>query len=128
MHRNIYTVLCGADMLGEADGLLRGKRCGLMTSASGVDKFGVPTYVKLAQKYNLTVFFAPEHGIHSVHQAGGWGGSHIDAETGCPVYDIGGGKNPEIDKALSLCDIVIYDIADVGARFYTYIYKIIYSI
>ncbi len=124
MQRNIYTVFCGADILDKADSLLRGKRCGLMTSASGVDKFGVPTYVKLAQKYNLTVFFAPEHGIHSVHQAGGWGGSHIDAETGCPVYDIGGGKNPEIDKALSLCDIVIYDIADVGARFYTYIYSL----
>lgn len=124
MKRNIYTVLCGADRLDEASELLKGRRCGLMTSASGVDKRGVPTYVKLAEHYDLTVLFAPEHGIHSVHQAGGWGGTQIDAETGCPVYDIGGGKNPEIDKALSLCDIVVYDIADVGARFYTYIYSL----
>ena len=119
-----YQVFCGADRLEAAKDLLSGKRCGLMTSASGVDKAGVPTYIKLSQQYNLTVLFAPEHGIHAVHQAGGWGGTYIDAETNCPVYDIGDGKNPDIDKALSLCDIVVYDIADVGARFYTYIYSL----
>ncbi len=119
-------VLCGADRLDSIKTLIDGKRCGLLTSASGVTRFGVPTYSILASKYNLSVLFAPEHGVRSVLQAGGWGGAYIDSETGVPVYDLPGGGNPDIDQALSLCDVVIYDIQDVGARFYTYIYCLTY--
>lgn len=119
-------VLCGADRFNEIQKVIAGKRCGLLTAASGVDSLGVPTYAKIHEAGNLTVLFAPEHGIHSVMQDGGWGGEHIDTETGVPVYDLPAKGNPNIDTALSMCDIVLYDIQDVGARFYTYIYCLTY--
>lgn len=119
-------VKCGADRFDVLQKIIQGKRCGLLTAASGVDSVGVPTYYKLHQFGLLTVLFAPEHGIHSVMQDGGWGGGHIDKETGVPVYDLPAKGNPDIDTALSLCDVVIYDIQDVGARFYTYVYCLTY--
>ena len=122
----MINVKCGADRSDKIDELVSGKRCGLLTAASGVDSLGVPTYYKLYQKGNLTVMFAPEHGVHSVLQDGGWSGSYIDKETGLPVYDLPAKGNPKIDEALSLCDVVLYDIQDVGARFYTYIYCLTY--
>lgn len=119
-------VLCGADRLQYADSIIKGKRIGLLTAASGVDSRGVPTYFKLHEKYRLSVLFAPEHGIHSVLQDGGWTGSYVDKETGVQVYDLPAKGNPEIDIALGLCDVVVYDIQDVGARFYTYVYCLTY--
>lgn len=123
---NISKVKCGADRFDIIEKLTKGKKCGLLTAASGVDSQGIPTYYKLYQKGLLSVLFAPEHGIHSVMQDGGWGGGHIDKETGVPVYDLPAKGNPQIGEALSLCDVVIYDIQDVGARFYTYIYCLTY--
>ena len=115
-------VLTGADRLASIESLLRGKRIGLLTSASGVDSRGVPTYVRLHEQYRLTVLFAPEHGVHSVLQDGSWSGEYTDPETGVPVFDLPARGCERIGEALSLCDIVLYDIQDVGARFYTYIY------
>ena len=123
---NQEIVLCGADRFDVIEKITKGKRCGLLTAASGVDSKGVPTYYKLHQNGVLSVLFAPEHGVHSVMQDGGWEGGYIDIETGVPVYDLPAKGNPNIDEALSLCDIVLYDIQDVGARFYTYIYCLTY--
>lgn len=119
-------VLIGTDRFDEIEKIIKGKRCGLLTAASGVDSQGVPTYIKVHEAGNLTVLFAPEHGIHSVMQDGGWGGEYIDSETGVPVYDLPAKGNPNIGTALSMCDVVLYDIQDVGARFYTYIYCLTY--
>lgn len=119
-------ILTGADQFDKIQKVINGKRCGLLTAASGVDSQGVPTYIKLHESGNLTVLFAPEHGIHSVMQDGGWGGEYVDIETGVPVYDLPAKGNPNIGTALALCDIVLYDIQDVGARFYTYIYCLTY--
>ncbi len=114
--------MLGADKFDELQRITQGMRCGLLTAASGADSMGIPTYIKLYENRMLTVLFSPEHGIHSVMQDGGWSGSYIDPETTIPVYDLPSKGNPEIDEALSLCDVVVYDIQDVGARFYTYIY------
>lgn len=126
MQLHQHKVLVGADRIECADELLRGRRCGLLTAASGVDSRGVPTYVKLREKYHLTVLFAPEHGVHSVLQDGGWSGHYTDPETGVPVYDLPVKKGVSVDEVLSMCDVVLYDIQDVGARFYTYIYCLTY--
>lgn len=121
-----YNVKSGADRNEKIFELISGKRCGLLTAASGVDSLGIPTYYKLFERKMLSVLFAPEHGVHSVLQDGGWSGSYLDKETGLPVYDLPARGNPLIDEALSLCDVVLYDIQDVGARFYTYIYCLTY--
>ena len=119
-------ILLGADRFDELINIICDKRCGLLTAASGVDSFGIPTYYKLHNLGALSVLFSPEHGVHSVMQDGGWSGEYVDKETGLPVFDLPSKGNPNIDRALSLCDIVIYDIQDVGARFYTYVYCMTY--
>ncbi len=119
-------VILGTDCFERIHSLCHGSRCGLLTSATGVDSSGTPTYIKLHNIGVLSVLFSPEHGIHSVMQDGKWSGEYIDKETGVPVFDLKGSGNENIDKALSMCDIVVYDIQDVGARFYTYIYCLAY--
>lgn len=129
-----HIVYTGADLIfcdrqgldKDIKNILEGGRLGLLTSASGTDKKGVPTYQRLADEGRLSVLFAPEHGIHSALQDGAWGGEYTDPDTGVPVYDLPAKGNPAIGEALKRCDAVLYDIQDVGARFYTYIYCLAY--
>ncbi len=116
-------VLNGIDRIDTASSLLRGKRIALLTNASGVDRRGVPTVDILSEKYGLTLLFAPEHGIRTDLQDGAWGDSFTDPETGARLLSV---KSDEetILQALSEIDVLVYDIQDVGARFYTYIYAL----
>lgn len=120
---NKYKVLCGVDRLEDADSLLKGKRIALLTAASGVNKEGIPTYELIHRKYRLKVMFSPEHGIRSNLQDGKFGdeGGEIDSETGAFMYGLTSKGHPKLDEILSDIDIVVYDIQDVGARFYTYL-------
>ncbi len=115
-------VLNGVDRLSSASSLFRGKRIGLLTNASGVDRNGVPTVDLIADKYELAVLFAPEHGIRTNLQDGMWNGDARDPETGALLVTLKHGKTEGIAEALENIDIFVYDIQDVGARFYTYIY------
>lgn len=121
-----YTVFNGADRICEAEKYLNGKRIGMMTTASGVDKNAHPTYDIIAEKHTLTALFAPEHGIRSNLQDGSWGESSRDPETGAELFNINGGGCANIERALSRFDTLVYDVQDVGARFYTYLYNLAY--
>lgn len=116
-------VLCGIDRIADADDLLRGKRIALLTAASGINKQGIPTYRVLAERYLLRVIFAPEHGLFTNLQDGRFDDDReeTDPETGVPVCNLGTDGNPHMDAYLGQCDIAVYDIQDVGARFYTYL-------
>ena len=115
-------VLNGVDRLDTASSLLRGKRIGLFTNASGVDRNAVPTVDLIADKYDLTVLFAPEHGIRTNLQDGRWGDDAKDPETGAKLVTVRHGESEDLKAALEDIDVLVYDIQDVGARFYTYIY------
>lgn len=115
-------VLNGVDRLDTASSLLRGKRIGLLTNASGVDRNAVPTVDLIADKYDLTVLFAPEHGIRTNLQDGRWGDDAKDPETGAKLVTVRHGESEDLKAALEDIDVLVYDIQDVGARFYTYIY------
>lgn len=116
-------VLCGIDRIEDADALLRGKRIALLTAASGVTREGVPTYRVLAERYTLSVIFAPEHGLFTNLQDGQFDRdrAEIDAETGVPICNLDANGSPQLLPYLRQCDIAVYDIQDVGARFYTYL-------
>lgn len=115
-------VLNGVDRLDTASSLLRWKRIGLLTNASGVDRNAVPTVDLIADKYDLTVLFAPEHGIRTNLQDGRWGDAAKDPETGAKLVTVRHGESEDLKAALEDIDVLVYDIQDVGARFYTYIY------
>ena len=110
-----HIVYTGADLIfcdragldGDVRNILDGGRLGLLTAASGTDKRGMPTYLRLAAEGRLSVLFAPEHGIHSALQDGAWGGEYTDPDTGVPVYDLPAKGNPKIGEALERCDAEI---------------------
>jgi uncharacterized protein YbbC (DUF1343 family) len=119
-----HTVLCGIDRESDLRSLVSQKKTALLTAASGINKKGVSTYRVLADISDLRLLFAPEHGISSTMQDGGF--SKEDGvphpETGAKLYDISALRGTDkLAELLREVDVAIYDIQDVGARFYTYI-------
>ena len=111
--------LHGVDQLSKADGLFRNRRIGLITNPTGLDSAMRPTASLLHERYHLTALYAPEHGIRGDRQAGVVIDDVPDERLGVPVRSLFG-----TDKPLSLenVDTLVYDIQDIGVRFYTYIY------
>jgi uncharacterized protein YbbC (DUF1343 family)/CubicO group peptidase (beta-lactamase class C family) len=99
-------------------------RIGLVTNQTAVDARGQRTADVLAhaQGIKLAAIFSPEHGIAGVLDTTAIGNSR-DAATGAPVYSVYGdsdAKRRPTDEALASVDEIVYDIQDMGARFYTY--------
>lgn len=121
MKRAKQKVLCGADVVAR-DGFDFQGKCGLITNHTGVLRDLSSTVDMLKDKCNLTALFGPEHGVRGDVQAGENIVSYTDKKTGLPVYSLFGDDISESEKALVSLDTVIFDIQDVGARFYTYAY------
>lgn len=100
---------------------LEGKRVGLVVNqTSQVD--GIHIVDLLRDKgVNVTKIFAPEHGFRGDHDAGAHVKSTVDAKTGIDVVSIYGSNKKPNAAVLSELDVIIFDIQDVGVRFYTYI-------
>src|SRR2546423_1813513 len=115
-------VLTGIDVL-ERDGFkqLNGMRIGLMTNQTGRDAVGRSTIDILfkAPNVKLVTLFSPEHGIRGV--ADEKVSDTKDEQTGLPVYSLYGETRRPKPEQLKDLDAIVYDIQDVGARFYTYI-------
>ena len=115
-------VLNGIDCLSRENTLLRGRRLGLITNPSGVLRDLTPTYLYLFRRYDLRALFAPEHGILGNADAGGKIADTRDDETDLPVYSLYGDHRAPTKEMLADIDVLCFDIGDVGARFYTYLY------
>ncbi|MGJ1388553.1 exo-beta-N-acetylmuramidase NamZ family protein [Sphingobacterium spiritivorum] len=114
--------LPGADQLSAYLPLLKGKKVGLMgnqTSIVGKDKEHLVD-VLLREKVNLKFGFAPEHGFRGNVERGEKVSNDVDPKTGLPLYTLYGG-NEKQDSIVKSVDVMIFDLQDVGARFYTYI-------
>ncbi|MBQ9849961.1 MAG: DUF1343 domain-containing protein [Clostridia bacterium] len=116
-----HKVLCGADAVAKNGFDFQGK-CGLITNHTGVLRDLSSTVDMLKDKCDLVALFGPEHGVRGDIQAGENVSSYTDKGTGLPVYSLFGDDISESEKALVALDTVIFDIQDVGARFYTYAY------
>ncbi|MHB9862858.1 exo-beta-N-acetylmuramidase NamZ family protein [Streptomyces sp. YIM S03343] len=113
-----------------ADGyaLLAGQRVGVVTNPTGVtrDVRHIVDVMHADERVRLTAVFGPEHGFRGTAQAGGSEGRYDDPATGLPVYDTylkSGQPLADIFTASGV-DTVVFDIQDVGARFYTYIWTL----
>lgn len=104
--------------------VLQGKRVGLITNHTGRDRNGTSTIDLLnrAPGVRLTALFAPEHGIRGVAQDGVKIASSIDSATGIPIYSLYGDTRVPTADMVRNVDVVAYDIQDVGARVYTYVW------
>lgn len=119
MKKTKQRVLCGADVIAKNGFDFQGK-CGLITNPTGVLRDLSSTVDMLKEKCKLTALFGPEHGVRGNIQAGRNIVSYTDKNTGLPVYSLYGDDISESEKKLASLDTVIFDIQDVGARFYTY--------
>lgn len=114
-------LFCGADVVAR-DGFDFKGRCGLITNHTGLLRGLSSTVDMLKEKCNLVALFGPEHGVRGDIQAGEGVSSYTDKKTWLPVYSLFGDDTAESEKALASLDTVVFDIQDVGARFYTYAY------
>jgi uncharacterized protein YbbC (DUF1343 family)/CubicO group peptidase (beta-lactamase class C family) len=126
---NDAQVLTGIDVL-ERDGFkqLAGLRVGLITNQTGRDRTGRPTIDVLfkAPGVKLTALFSPEHGIRGL--ADEKVSDTKDEQTGLPIYSLYGESRRPKPEQLRELDALVYDIQDVGTRFYTYISTLGYVI
>ncbi len=121
-------VCCGIDRLDEYEELFRGKRLGLITSPTGLDADLVPTIDRLHERFHLTALFSPEHGVRGDVAPGGTVETYTDPYVHVPVYSIYRKDSQRLtDEMLRDVDMVVYDIQDVGARFYTFVSTLLYA-
>ncbi|MFI1734321.1 exo-beta-N-acetylmuramidase NamZ domain-containing protein [Streptomyces acidicola] len=113
-----------------ADGyaLLDGERVGVVTNPTGVtrDVRHIVDVMHADDRVNLVAVFGPEHGFRGTAQAGGSEGRYDDPATGLPVHDTyqkSGRPLADIFTASGV-DTLVFDIQDVGARFYTYVWTL----
>lgn len=118
----IPSVLTGVDVLArDGAALLQGASVGLVTNHTGLTRSGVPTVDLLHETpgVKLKALFGPEHGIRGeVDEAVSDG---VDAKTGLPVYSLYGQRYEPTPEQLAGLDTLVYDIQDIGCRFYTYL-------
>lgn len=106
---------------------LQGKRVGVITNHSGIDGARRSTIELLHQapEVKLRAIFSPEHGLKGILDRKVSSGS--DSLTGLPVYSLYGKVKKPTPRMLQGLDALVYDIQDVGARYYTYITTMAYA-
>src|ERR1019366_4653037 len=113
--------LTGLDVLEEQGfALLKGKRVGLVTNPSGVDRFGRRNVDAMRKSgVNVEALFSPEHGWAGAVDHPGIGDT-TDHATGIKVFSLFGETLRPTSEMLRNLDALVYDIQDVGVRFYTF--------
>jgi uncharacterized protein YbbC (DUF1343 family) len=103
---------------------VRGRRVGLITNQTGVDRAGTLTIDRLAasEAVELVALFSPEHGIRGAAAPGEKVASGTDERTGLPIHSLYGDTRKPTPEMLRGIDALVFDIQDIGARPYTYVY------
>ena len=119
------TIIVGANQTDQYLKLLKGKRVGVVGNQSSVIfKDGAYTHLVdslISLKVDVKKVFSPEHGFRGTADAGEKIKDGIDTKTGVPIISLyGDNKKPKPEQLKGL-DILVFDIQDVGVRFYTYI-------
>ncbi|WP_411334862.1 exo-beta-N-acetylmuramidase NamZ domain-containing protein [Metabacillus indicus] len=109
--------------------LLKGKKVGLITNPTGIDSNlnSIVDQLHNDPEIELTALFGPEHGVRGDAQAGSYVEFYIDEKTGLPVYSLYGNTKKPTPEMLENVEILLFDIQDVGTRYYTYIYTMAYA-
>jgi len=121
-------VLTGLDVLvREEFKALAGRHVGLITNHTGVDREGrsIVDLLRAAPNVTLVALFSPEHGLYGVQDEKV--GDTVDPRTGLKVYSLYGKTYRPTPEMLEGIDTLVYDIQDIGTRFYTYIATLGYA-
>ena len=114
-------ILAGAERIDTYLPLLKNKKVGLFANQTSI--VGNTHLVDTLQKLgvNVTVIFGPEHGFRGTADAGEKVGNYVDEKTNIPVVSLYGNKRRPSAEDLKNVDVLVFDIQDVGVRFYTFI-------
>lgn len=125
--KDYTTVTIGAQQFENYLPNLKNKRVAIVTNITGV--IGTITIVDtlLALNINVKKIFGPEHGFRSNTEAGDKVQSDVDKKTGLPIISLYGANKKPTKEQLADVDVLIYDIQDIGVRFYTYISTMCYA-
>jgi len=121
---NVPGVLTGVDVLaGEDFAVLDGARVGLITNHTGLDRRGISTIRLLdgARNVDLVAVFSPEHGLEGKLDIPHIADGRTGRGTGIPVFSLYGDTRKPTRAMLEGIDTLVFDIQDIGTRFYTYI-------
>ena len=115
----VTRLLTGADQTEKYLPLLKNKRVAILANPTTI--IGQSHLVDSLQHLgiNIVKVFGPEHGFRGNASAGAHVADEIDAKTGIPVISLYGGKSKPSKEDLADVDLMIYDLQDVGCRFYT---------
>jgi len=122
-------ILTGADRTGMYLPMLKGKRVGIVANQTSVigNTHLVDSLISLGDEVvRVGKVFSPEHGFRGEAEAGLIIEDKLDARTGLPVISLYGRNRKPSKEAITDLDIILFDIQDVGARFYTYISTLFY--
>ena len=121
MAKTINASQVGAAQIAAYFPQLEGKRIGVVVNqTSTIDDVHLVDFLR-KHNFNVTAIFAPEHGFRGNHGAGEIVKSSVDPVTGIKIISIYGKDKKPSDEIMSQLDVIIFDIQDVGLRFYTYI-------
>ena len=117
----------GIDELIHQNPMWKTKRIGLVTNDAATTNTGILSRTALLQAgFNIACLFSPEHGITATAPDGEAQQNSIDPITGLPVVSLYGPRCMPTAQDLENIDIVLFDIPDIGARFYTYLWTLTY--
>lgn len=108
---------------------LKNKRVGIITNPTGVNQelTSIVDLMSSHKEINVTALYGPEHGVRGSAQAGQYVDFYTDPKTGLPVYSLYGITKKPTPEMLENVDVLVFDIQDVGSRFYTYIYTMAFA-
>lgn len=115
-------------LLSDSLHLVRGRRVGLVTNHTGRDREGRSTIDLLAEhaEIELVALYSPEHGIRGDAEAGARIDSSRDEATGLPVHSLYGSTLRPTPEMLQGVEVLLFDMQDIGARYYTYVSTMAY--
>lgn len=118
----------GIERVGQYSELFRGKRLGVVLSPSGTDRSLRLSADRLNEWYDVRALYGPEHGVRGAAGAGETvDGALRDKRTGLAMYSLFRRDSKHLtEEMLSDVDALVYDIQDLGLRFYTYISTLLY--
>jgi uncharacterized protein YbbC (DUF1343 family) len=110
-------------LLSDSLHLVRGLRIGLITNHTGRDGVGQSDIDLLVAhaEVALVALYSPEHGIRGVEEAGAQIQSGTDSRTGLPIHSLYGETLRPTPEMLEGIEVLLFDMQDIGARFYTYV-------
>ena len=111
-------------LLADSIHLVEGLRAGLITNHTGIDRQGTSSIDLLHQdtRLELVALYSPEHGIRGEAEAGERVESGVDPRTSLPVHSLYGSTRKPTPETLEGVEVLLFDIQDIGARYYTYVY------